>query len=101
MNLRSRHTGIATGDQAIFVRKDVFHRLGGYQEIPVMEDVEFTIRLKRAGRLASLRAKVTTSYRRWDRCGPLRTILLMWMLRFLYWLGVSPAKLARFYATVR
>ncbi len=101
MNVRSRHTGIATGDQAIFVRTEVFRRLGGYEEIPVMEDVAFTRRLKRVGRLASLHTKVTTSYRRWERCGPLRTILLMWLLRFLYWLGVSPTRLARFYATVR
>jgi rSAM/selenodomain-associated transferase 2 len=101
MNLRSRHSGIATGDQAIFVRTEVFRRLGGYEEIPVMEDIAFTRRLKRVGRLASLRAKVTTSYRRWERRGPVRTILLMWMLRLLYWFGVSPTRLARFYATVR
>jgi rSAM/selenodomain-associated transferase 2 len=101
MNVRSRLTGIATGDQAIFVRKDVFHRLGGYPEIPVMEDVAFTTRLKRVGQVAILRAKVTTSFRRWERCGPLRTILLMWMLRLLYRLGVSPHRLARLYPAAR
>jgi len=97
MNLRSRLTGISTGDQAIFVRRDVFEAMGGYAEIPLMEDVEFTGRLKRRGRLAALRLRVTTSARKWERDGILRTILLMWTLRFLYWTGVSPARLHRWY----
>jgi hypothetical protein len=66
-----------------------------------MEDVEFTARLKRAGRVAALHDRVTTSFRRWERQGPLRTIILMWGLRFLYWAGVSPDRLARFYGEVR
>ena len=97
MNLRSRRTGIWTGDQAIFVRRDVFRRLGGYPEIPLMEDVEFTRRLKRAGPGACLRARVVASARKWEREGPIRTILLMWGLRFLYWVGVPPARLHRWY----
>jgi rSAM/selenodomain-associated transferase 2 len=101
INLRSRCTGIATGDQAIFVRRAVFERLGGFSDIPIMEDVDFTRRLKRAGRVAALRSQVVTSYRRWDACGPIRTILLMWVLRLLYWIGVSPGTLSRFYSTVR
>ncbi len=101
MNLRSRLTGIATGDQAIFVRKTVFDRLGGYADIPLMEDIDFTARLRRMGRIAALSATVVTSYRRWDACGPLRTILLMWTLRSLYWLGVSPHRLQDFYVAVR
>lgn len=101
MNLRSRWTGIATGDQAIFVRRSVFEQLGGYSDLPIMEDVDFTCRLKRTGQLAALRSKVTTSYRRWDAYGPLRTILLMWALRFLYWIGISPHKLRHLYTAVR
>lgn len=101
INLRSRWTGIATGDQAIFVRRAVFERLGGFAEIPLMEDVEFSRRLKRAGPVAALPDKATTSFRRWERCGPVRTIMLMWTLRFLYWVGVSPHKLSTFYRAVR
>lgn len=101
INLRSRWSGIATGDQAIFVRRSVFEQLGGFAEIPLMEDLDFTKRLKRAGPVAALRAQVTTSYRRWETCGPVRTILLMWTLRFLYWAGVSPRRLRRLYPAVR
>jgi rSAM/selenodomain-associated transferase 2 len=101
MNLRSRWSGIATGDQAIFVRRAIFDRLGGFAEIPLMEDVEFTTRLKRAGRVAALRETVTTSYRRWESYGPERTILLMWALRLLYWIGVSPHRLGRWYGMAR
>ena len=101
INLRSRWTGIATGDQAIFVRRQVFEQVGGFSAIPIMEDVDFTRRLKGAGRIACLRSKVITSYRRWDACGPIRTILLMWFLRFLYWIGVSPRQLSQLYSHVR
>jgi rSAM/selenodomain-associated transferase 2 len=97
MNLRSRVTGICTGDQAIFVRRATFARLGGYPEIPLMEDVELTRRLKRVGRRASLRLRVTTSARRWERDGVARTIVLMWALRFLYLCGVDPVRLHRWY----
>ena len=101
MNIRSRMSGIATGDQAIFVRRDVFERMRGYSPIPLMEDLDFTRRLKKEGRVAALRDKVTTSYRRWEQRGPVRTILLMWTIRFLYWLGVNPGALSRLYAAVR
>lgn len=97
MNLRSRWTGIWTGDQAIFVRRTVFQRLGGYADIPLMEDVEFSRRLKRAGRRVCLHSRVLASARKWEREGPLRTIALMWALRFLYMLGASPARLHRWY----
>jgi rSAM/selenodomain-associated transferase 2 len=93
MNLRSRLSGISTGDQALFVRRRTFEGLGGYPDIPLMEDVELTRRLKRQGRLASLRAQVITSARKWEREGVLRTILLMWILRFLYFAGADPARL--------
>ncbi len=101
MNRRSRLSGIATGDQALFVRRHVFEQLGGFTDIPLMEDVEFSRRLKRTGRMAALHQKVTTSFRRWEQQGPLRTILLMWTLRFLYWAGVNPMRLSRWYKTVR
>ncbi len=101
ISLRSRWSGIATGDQAIFVRREVFARLGGFADLPIMEDVDFTRRLKRAGLVAPLRARVVTSYRRWERCGAFRTIILMWTLRFLYWWGIHPDRLHHFYTAVR
>jgi rSAM/selenodomain-associated transferase 2 len=101
MNHRSRLTGIVTGDHALFVRRQVFEHLGGFAEIPLMEDIDFSRRLKRTGRIAALRHTVTTSFRRWETQGPLKTILLMWTLRFLYWAGVSPHRLQHFYAAVR
>lgn len=101
MNRRSRLTGMMTGDQAIFVRTASFRQLGGFANLPLMEDLEFSRRLKRLGRIAALRTRVTTSYRRWEQQGPLRTILRMWTLRLLYWLGVSPHTLARHYHVVR
>lgn len=101
MNLRSRLSRIATGDQAIFVRRGVFEGLGGFESIPLMEDIAFSRALKRRGRIASLRARVETSSRRWLRQGPLRTIALMWWLRGLYFFGVSPERLRRRYADFR
>ena len=97
MNLRSRLSGISTGDQALFVRREVFAALGGFPDIPLMEDVEITRRLKRRGRQAALRERVTTSARKWEREGVARTIGLMWTLRLLYACGVSPARLHRWY----
>ena len=101
MNWRSRWSGIATGDQAIFVRRSVFDDLGGFADVPLMEDVELTRRLKRAGSMAALRSQVTTSFRRWDQQGAPRTILQMWFLRFLYWVGVPPKMLQQFYVPIR
>ena len=97
MNLRSRLSGISTGDQALFVRREVFAALGGFPDIPLMEDVEITRRLKRRGRQAALRERVTTSARKWEREGVARTIALMWTLRLLYACGISPARLHRWY----
>ena len=94
MSLRSRLTGIATGDQAIFVRREAF---AGFPEIALMEDVAFCKRMKRDGPPACLRAKVLTSGRRWESHGVLRTIVLMWSLRLLYFLGARPERLIRFY----
>ena len=101
MNWRSRLTGLATGDQALFVRRRNFEQMGGFSDIPLMEDIEFSRRLKRIGSTAALTATVTTSFRRWEQQGPLQTILLMWALRFLYWGGTSPHTLSRWYGSVR
>ena len=101
MNLRSRLSRIATGDQAIFVRSRTFLELGGYREAELMEDLELSYRLKRQGELACLRERVVTSARRWQRDGIARTIGLMWLLRFLYFIGVSPSYLKTFYADTR
>jgi len=101
MNWRSRLSGITTGDQALFVRRPVFEQMGGFADIPLMEDIDFSRRLKRKGATAALTATVTTSFRRWERHGPLRTILLMWALRFLYWIGISPSHLLEWYKAVR
>lgn len=97
MNLRSRLSGIATGDQAIFVRRDVFERIGGFPDQALMEDIELSHRLKQISRPLCLRARVTTSGRRWATRGTLATILLMWRLRFAYWRGVAPEQLAERY----
>ena len=94
MNARSRLTGIATGDQAIFVRRDAF---AGYPEIPLMEDIALSKQMKRRAAPACLHARVTTSGRRWESRGVLRTIVLMWRLRLLYFLGARPERLARLY----
>jgi rSAM/selenodomain-associated transferase 2 len=94
MNLRSRLTGIATGDQAIFVRREAFD---GFPEIALMEDVAFSRSMKRRGPPACLRGRVSTSGRRWESRGVLRTVLLMWRLRLLYSLGAPPERLARLY----
>ncbi len=97
MNWRSRLTGIATGDQAIFVRRNVFQTVGGFTEIPLMEDVEISRRLRRVGAPYCVRDPVLTSSRRWEARGILPTVWLMWRLRLLYFVGVDPGKLARLY----
>jgi len=98
MNLRSCLTGIATGDQGMFMSRQDFQSLGGYPEIGIMEDITLSARLKGAlGRPACVRTPLITSSRRWERHGILRTILLMWWLRLAYALGISPERLARWY----
>ena len=97
MNLRSRLTGIATGDQALFVRRALFQQVGGYPDQPLMEDVELSRRLRRVAPPACLRETVVTSGRRWESRGVWRTIVLMWRLRWRYWRGESPDSLARAY----
>ena len=97
MNLRSRLTGIATGDQAMFMRRAAFDRAGGFPAQPLMEDIALSTRLRRQGSPACVRAHVATSGRRWETQGVWRTVLLMWRLRLAYWLGTSPAELHRRY----
>lgn len=97
MNRRSRWTGIATGDQAIFVRHDLFGEVGGFPDIPLMEDVAISRELRRRGPPACLRERVTTSARHWERRGVWTTILLMWRLRAAFYLGADPARLAALY----
>ena len=101
MNLRSRLTGIATGDQAIFVRRDAFVAAGGFPPIPLMEDVALSRALRHSSRPACLRERVLTSGRRWERHGTLRTIVRMWRLRLAYALGADPHRLAREYDVER
>ena len=97
MNQRSRCTGIATGDQAMFVRRDVFWRVGGFPDQPLMEDIALSQRLRAVARPACLRARATTSGRRWQSRGVWRTIFLMWRLRWRYWRGEPADALARAY----
>lgn len=97
MNLRSALTGVCTGDQAIFVTRDLFRRLGGFPEIAIMEDIALTRKLKRHARTIRVRTPVVTSARRWESRGYLRTIFQMGLMRFLFWVGVSPQILARLY----
>jgi rSAM/selenodomain-associated transferase 2 len=97
MNWRSSRSGIATGDQGIFVQRSLFESIGGYPDQVLMEDVEISRRLKRHAQPVCLHQRLVTSSRRWERRGILRTIFLMWGLRLAYWLGVSPSRLARLY----
>ena len=101
ISLRSRLSRTATGDQAIFVRREIFERLGGFPNIEICEDLDFARRLKRAGKVACLRSRVVTSTRRWQRSGLIRTVMRMWLIRLSYLAGVSPARLQRWYANVR
>jgi rSAM/selenodomain-associated transferase 2 len=97
MNFRSRLTGIATGDQAIFVKREAFQAAGGFDAIPLMEDIALCKRLKRVSRPLCISERVVTSGRRWEKNGVLATMILMWRLRFAYFFGADPNELARQY----
>jgi rSAM/selenodomain-associated transferase 2 len=97
MNLRSRFTGIATGDQAMFVTRDAFHAVGGFPDIALMEDIALSRALKRRGPPLALHNRVTTSGRRWDERGLVTTVVLMWRLRLAFYLGTPPHRLAKAY----
>jgi rSAM/selenodomain-associated transferase 2 len=97
MNKRSRLTGIATGDQALFVQRELFESLGGFPDLPLMEDIEFSKQLRGHSFPICLKERAVTSGRRWERQGIWRTIFLMWKLRCAYWCGVPAHKLAKLY----
>ncbi|WP_225314234.1 TIGR04283 family arsenosugar biosynthesis glycosyltransferase [Marinobacter halotolerans] len=97
MSQRSRLTGIATGDQAIFARRSVFEKMGGFAPVPLMEDVELSSRLKQVSRPFCISDPVITDSRRWQKNGPWRTVFLMWRIRWRYWRGASPESLAKLY----
>jgi len=97
MNLRSRLTGIATGDQAMFVDRATFAAVGGFPELALMEDIVLSQRLKRLGHPLCLATRVVTSGRRWETHGVFRTVMLMWRLRLAFFLGAKPDRLARIY----
>lgn len=101
ITLRSRITGVSSGDQAMFVTREAFDRLGGFAPVPLFEDVDLSRRLKQLGPVARLRPPVVTSPRRWEHGGALRTVARMWMLRGLYYCGVDPALLQRHYEVAR
>src|SRR5580693_4751839 len=101
INWRSRLTGVATGDQAIFVTREAFEAVGGFPDLPLMEDIAISRRLKRLCRPFCIATPAVTSGRRWEQNGVLRTILLMWRLRLSYYLGVEPALLAKLYDAPR
>lgn len=94
---RSRIFRSYTGDQAIFVRRALFERLKGYEEVPLMEDVRFSAALRKSGPTVLLAQRAATSARRWEACGPLRTIFLMWFLRAAHAAGMKPETCARIY----
>lgn len=97
MNVRSKLSGICTGDQTIFVRKKVFESLSGYAPVPLMEDIEISQRLKKISAPYCIKEKVITSSRRWEHHGIIRTIVTMWQLRLLYFMGISPKRLHQKY----
>jgi rSAM/selenodomain-associated transferase 2 len=97
MNLRSRLTSVATGDQALFMRRDFYHAAGGFPPLPLMEDIAFCKRARQRARPACLRDKAVTSARRWEKHGVWRTVMLMWQLRLAYFLGADPETLAQRY----
>jgi rSAM/selenodomain-associated transferase 2 len=101
INWRSRLTGIATGDQAIFVTREAFEAVGGFADLPLMEDIALSRRLKRLCRPYCIATPAVTSGRRWEQNGVIRTILLMWRLRLSYYLGVESALLAELYDAPR
>ena len=97
MNRRSRWTGVATGDQAMFVRRALFEQMGGFADLALMEDVDLSHRLRARGAPACLRERAVTSGRRWESRGVWRTIWLMWRLRWRHWRGAPAEELAKAY----
>jgi len=100
-NLRVKMSGIPYGDQGIFVRKDIFTEVGGYPEVPIMEDIEFAKKLKSISEGIRINTPIEASVRRFEKCGVLKTVYMMWLLRALYYLGMSPSRLVRYYKNIR
>jgi len=101
INARSCLTKVSTGDQGMFVTRDAFMSVGGFPEMALMEDIALSKKLKTLGKVACLQDELTTSSRRWEHHGIVKTVLLMWKLRLLYWLGINPEKLAEMYKRTR
>lgn len=97
MNQRSRFTGVCTGDQALFMRRDFFTLMGGFADIPLMEDIEFSLRARRISKPYRVKQPVVTSARRWVHQGVVKTVMLMWWLRLAYRIGISPQRLHGWY----
>ncbi|HSE84568.1 MAG TPA: TIGR04283 family arsenosugar biosynthesis glycosyltransferase [Thermodesulfobacteriota bacterium] len=100
-NLRLKFTGTPLGDHGIFVRKEIFDKIGGFPEIPIMEDLEFVRKIKRVAKGTQINCPIGTSVRRFEKSGIIKTFITMWVLRFLYYSGMSTDKLARYYKHVR
>jgi rSAM/selenodomain-associated transferase 2 len=100
-NMRTRFTGTPFGDHGIFIRKDLFSEVGGFPEIPIMEDIELARKIKSISKGVEIKSPVTTSVRRFEKSGVIKTFLTMWILRILYYLGTPPKTLARYYDNIR
>ena len=101
MNLRSRFTGICTGDQCLFATRALYDKVGGFPALPLMEDIEFSRRARRLAWPIAFRPRAVTSGRRWERHGVAKTVLLMWRLRLAYFFGADPTRLATVYRDAR
>jgi len=101
INMRSCSTKVSTGDQGMFITRDAFMAVGGFPEIALMEDIALSKKLKALGKVVCLQDVLTTSSRRWEQHGVVKTVLLMWKVRLLYWLGINPEKLAKMYRNTR
>ena len=101
INIRSCLTKVSTGDQGIFVARHTFEKIGGFPNIPLMEDIALSKQLKKVGEVACLQTKLITSSRRWEQHGVFKTTILMWKLRYLYWRGATPERLAKMYKDAR
>ncbi len=97
INIRSRKTSVATGDQVLFFKREFFHSLGGFPELPLMEDIAISKVARNHAAATCIPQQVITSSRRWEKNGILRTVFLMWFLRLGFWLGIKPEKLHRLY----
>lgn len=100
-NLRNRFTGIPLGDHGIFVKKDMFHIVGGFPEIPIMEDLEFSRKMNIIANGIEISSPLKISVRRFEHSGIIRTLSRMWVLRILYYFGVSPERLTKYYRKIR